>query len=326
MIASLRLTGPTRLAPSIYRRYTEVTWEQYLRVVVEYDEEHAIPNLVHLVRKGTSLRTSNFAMGRRIEQLSYSQLDEIPARFASPLTSARSSLRVDAPAFVPRLATSSQPKPDHVAPSTGIEPAKAHEPARDVEGTPSDNGQAIAAVNEEESAARWIQRVYRRYRQKQKQWLERTTLEAERSAIFINCLKHVQTRGFARGLYRLLYLGPLPHLLLALKKGISFATSVKATTKIPGLLSREGHERLEELGRQSSEISSTLKQGRELLKTLSPDSQFHKSRNVGALKHAVLQVEEFLHRIPGGASGAPEELDIARKAIVAIRMGRSPMH
>ncbi|KAI6011661.1 hypothetical protein BKA83DRAFT_630943 [Pisolithus microcarpus] len=302
MITSLRLKGPLWLTPSIYRRYTEVTCEQYLKVVVDYDEKHAIPNLVHLVCKGTSLRTSNFAMGRRIEQLSYGQLDEI-------LTSARSSLRV------------SQPRPDHVPP-TSIEPAKAHEPVGDVEGTLSDSDQAIAAMNGEESAARLIQRVYRRYRQKQRQWLERTTLEAERSAVFVTCLKHTQTCGLARGLYRLLYLGPLPHLLLALKKGISIATFIRATTKIPGLLSTEGHERLEELGRQRSEISTTLKRGQELQKTLSPDSQFHKNHSIGALKHAVLQVEEFLHRIPGGAGGAPEELDIARKAIVAEKQVR----
>ncbi|KAI6115443.1 hypothetical protein EV401DRAFT_1975766 [Pisolithus croceorrhizus] len=213
-----------------------------------------ISHMITSLRRN-NLGTSSFTMGLRIEQISYNQLDEIPARFASPLTSARSSLRVDAPAFVPRLATSSQPKPDHVAPPTSIGPARARVPARDVEGPLSDNDQAVAAMNEEESAARLIQRVYRLYRQKQKQWLERSTLEAERSAIFATCLKHAQTCGFARGFYRLLYLGPLPHLLLALKKGISIATFVKATTKIPGLLLREGHERLEELGRQRSEIS-----------------------------------------------------------------------
>ncbi|KAI5983593.1 hypothetical protein EDD15DRAFT_2487286 [Pisolithus albus] len=315
MITSLRSNGPPWLTPSIYRRYTEATREQYLRVVVDYDEKHAIPNLVHLVRKGTSLRTSDFAMGWRIEQFSYSELDEIPARFASPLSSARSSLRVDAPAFVPRLTTSSRPKPDHIPP-TNIEPAKTHEPARDVEGTLFDNDQVIAAMNEEESAACLIQRAYRRYRQKQKQRSERTTLETERSAIFATCLKHAQTCGFTRGFYRLLYLGPLPHLLVALKKGISTAGFIKAKTKIPGLLLQEGHGRLEELGRQRSEISSTLKQGQDLLKALSPDSQFHKNRNIGDLKHAVLQVEEFLRRIPGDAGGAPEELAIARKAIV----------
>ncbi|KAI6140538.1 hypothetical protein BKA82DRAFT_4212657 [Pisolithus tinctorius] len=170
---------------------------------------------------------------------------------------------------------------------------------------------------EEESAAGLIQRVYRQHREKQRRLLERPTLEAERSAIYATCLKHAQDTGFAPGFYRLLYLGPLPHLLLALKKGIIMATFVRDTTKIPGLLLKEGHEHLEELGRNRSEISWTLKQGHELLKKLSPDSQFHKNRDIGALKDAVLQVKEFLHRIPGGARGSPEELNIAYKAIVA---------
>ncbi|KAI6137065.1 hypothetical protein F5141DRAFT_66436 [Pisolithus sp. B1] len=220
IIAGLRSNDTTCLAPSIYRKYTEAACEDYLRVIVAYDEKHVIPNLVHLVCEGTMLGTSNFAMGWRIERLSYSRLDEIPARLASPLISARSSLLVEAPL--------------------------------------SDDDQAVPTVNatkEEESAARLIQQVYHQHCQRQKRRLERSTIEAERSAIFAACLKHAQVSAFPRGFYRLLYLGPLPHLLLALKKGISIATFVKATTKIPGLLLREGHERLEELGRQRSEIS-----------------------------------------------------------------------
>ncbi|KAI6094857.1 hypothetical protein EDD16DRAFT_1502638 [Pisolithus croceorrhizus] len=325
IIASLRSNDTTRLVPSVYRKYTEAAYEHYLRVIVTYDEKHAIPNLVHLVCKGTRLRTSNFATAWRIERFSYNRLEEIPARLASPLIAARSSLRVEAPAFEPRPGISSQPKPDHVDPSPSIEPAKAHEPTGDVEDPLSDNDQdvpSVAATDKEKSAARLIQHIYRQHRQKQKRRLERSSLEAERSAIFVACLKHAQTSGFAQGFYRLLYLGPLPHLLLALKKGVNIATFVKATTKIPGLLLKEGHERLEELGRQRSEISSTLKQGHDLLKKLSPDSQFHKNRDIGALKDAVLRVKEVLHRIPGSARGAPEELDIAYKAIVSEKQAR----
>ncbi|KAI6137060.1 hypothetical protein F5141DRAFT_1209364 [Pisolithus sp. B1] len=325
IIASLRSNDTTRLVPSVYRKYTEAAYEHYLRVIVTYDEKHAIPNLVHLVCKGTRLRTSNFATAWRIERFSYNRLEEIPARLASPLIAARSSLRVEAPAFEPRPGISSQPKPDHVDPSPSIEPAKAHEPTGDVEDPLSDNDQdvpSVAATDKEKSAARLIQRIYRQHRQKQKRRLERSSLEAERSAIFVACLKHAQTSGFAQGFYRLPYLGPLPHLLLALKKGVNIATFVKATTKIPGLLLKEGHERLEELGRQRSEISSTLKQGHDLLKKLSPDSQFHKNRDIGALKDAVLRVKEVLHRIPGSARGAPEELDIAYKAIVSEKQAR----
>ncbi|KAI6165389.1 hypothetical protein EDD17DRAFT_1754090 [Pisolithus thermaeus] len=288
IIAGLRPNDTTRLAPSIYQKYTEAACKDYLRVVVAYDEKHVMPNLVHLVCEETRLGTSNFATEWRIERLSYRQLDEIPARLASPLIAARSSLIVEAP-----LSDSDQAVPN------------------------------VVATDKEESAARLIQGVFRQHRRQQKRQLRRSTLEAERSAIFAACLKHAQASAFPPGFYRLLYLGPLPHLLLALKKGISIATFVKATTKIPGLLLREGHERLQELGRQRSEISSALKQGQELLKTLSPDSQFHKNRNIGALKHAVLQVKEFLHRIPGSARGAPEELDIAYKAIVTESTSRN---
>ncbi|KAI6128740.1 hypothetical protein EDD16DRAFT_1739281 [Pisolithus croceorrhizus] len=372
MITHLKSDDPTRLTPNIYRRYTTATSRNYLRVIVAYDEQHAIPNLVHLVCKGTRLGTSHFATEWHIEQLNYNRLDEIPALLASLGVAAQSSVRVEALASVPRLGISPQVKPvqvnlsvdieptkahepagdmedplsddDHaianvtatdeeesathlvqrdqegqVDPSLGDEPVKAYEPAEDMEGPPLDDNQAVAAVvaaDEEVSAARLIQRVYRQHHQKQKRRLKKTTLEKERSALFAACLKHAQAPDFAPGFYRLLYLGPLPHLLLALKKGIDTATSARNMTKIPAMLLQEGHERLEEMGRKRNEISSTLKQGHELLKRLSPDSDFHKNRDIDNLKDAVLQVKEFLHRVPGGARGAPEELNVAYKAIV----------
>ncbi|KAI6022556.1 hypothetical protein EDC04DRAFT_2900836 [Pisolithus marmoratus] len=373
MITHLESNDPTRLTPSIYRKYTEIAHEDYLRVIAAYDEMHAIPNLVHLVCKGARLDTRHFPTGWHIEQLKYSGLDEIPVLLASPLIAARSSRSVDFRASVPRprILPRMKPADDQVDLSPGVEPSNVCRPIKDAQGLPSKGDQsvpavvavdeeqfslrlvqcdqegqvelsledepakanepiedvddpadddeaipAIVATDEEVSAVHLIQRVYRQYRQKQKGRLKRTALEAEKSALFSACLKHAQACRFAPGFYSLLYLGPLPHLLLALKKGINTATSIRNVTKIPTLLLREGHECLEELGRKRSEISSILKQGHDLLKKLSPDSQFHKNRDIGALKDAVLQVKAFLHRIPGGERGAAEELNVAYKAIV----------
>ncbi|KAI6022543.1 hypothetical protein BKA83DRAFT_1216703 [Pisolithus microcarpus] len=372
MITHLRSNDPTRLTPNIYWRYTTATSDNYLRVIVAYDEKHAVPNLVHLVCKGTRLKTSRFATEWHIEQLNYNRLDEIPVLLASLGVAARSSVRLEAVASIPQLGISPGAKPEQPGPSVRTEPAKArelagdmkdllpdddqavtnaaameeeesaahvqrdqedevdpsledepekaYEPAEDTEDPSPDDDLAVPAVvaaDEEVSAARLIQRVFRQHRQKQKWRLKKTTLEKERSALFAACLKHAQASDVAPGFYRLLYLGPLPHLLLALKKGIDIATSVRNVTKIPQLLLQEGHERLEEMGRKRSEISSILKQGHELWKRLSPDSDFHKNRDISDLKNAVLQVKEFLQRVPGGARGAPEELSIAYKAIVA---------
>ncbi|KAI5991381.1 hypothetical protein EDC04DRAFT_2587409 [Pisolithus marmoratus] len=312
--------------------------EDYLRVIVSYDRDHAIPNLVHLVCKAPRLRTSRFPTRWCIQQLNYSRLDEIPALLAS--ISKHSSLSVDAPASMPPPAeflSQAKPVENQVDLPLHIEPTKVHGAVEDVQDSASDDAEsvsttaatdeessatcvailAVVATDKDVSAARLVQRVYRQHRQRQKWRLERTTLETERSTLFATCLKHAQASGFAPGFYRLLYLGPLPHLLLALKKGIAIGTFVRNTTKIPGILLREGHECLEELGRQRSEISSTLKKGHELWKKLSPDSDFHKNRDIDSLKDAVLQVKEFLRRIPGSGRGAPEELDVAYKAIVA---------
>ncbi|KAG2028307.1 hypothetical protein BDR03DRAFT_976621 [Suillus americanus] len=72
----------------------------------------------------------------------------------------------------------------------------------------------------------------------------------------MTCLKETQSSEWRPGYYRCLFLGPLPHLLVCLERGIALTRAAKAKTK--GLLNKESHEKLEELGKQRSEITSVL--------------------------------------------------------------------
>lgn len=126
-----------------------------------------------------------------------------------------------------------------------------------LEGDINEIGQTMHVVDvpEEVSAACRIQIAYRRHLRVLRYRSNMSTLEAEIQAIFKACLKQVRSYSWEFGPYRTFFLGPLPHLLLALEKGIASAEATKAKTKLPRLLLTEGHENLEELGRQRSELS-----------------------------------------------------------------------
>lgn len=220
--------------------------------------------MVHLVHNSRSLHTA--AISPRIKQIIFGKVEEIPDLLASHLVAARSVLRADAPMFVPRTGYASQSAP------VGDQP----EDAREEQPEPGSN--VVEALAEEQqpvdevplspvvdklirpegpseveiSAARVFQVAYRKHVNIRHR-STRAGINAERHAIFEKCLKYIKSSDWEPGLYRLLCLGPLPHLLLALDKGINIARAAKAKTKV--LWTTVGHERIEDLGRQLSDIT-----------------------------------------------------------------------
>ncbi|KAG2034292.1 hypothetical protein BDR03DRAFT_1001627 [Suillus americanus] len=179
--------------------------------------------------------------------------------------------------------------------------------APDLDESLRSNGPSV----EEEDAARKIQNAYRRYVGRHPS----RALNAEIDAIFMTCLKEMQSSEWRLGYYSLLFLGPLPHLLLCLERGIALTHAVKAKTK--GLFNKESHEKLEELGKQRIGIAALLKKGSKLRKQLEPSSLAHCARDIEALKRGFLEVREFMQRAPGNMQDMQCEFQMDYKGIVA---------
>jgi hypothetical protein len=255
---------PGRMPPS----------DGYLRALLAFDNNKGVSNLVHLVHKTMNERTRVYI----IRRLVYEKIVEIPHLLSSYAVIAQSTLRVEAPAFVPRLEHSkdrpevhygkemTEPQPqefegeeeneEDVTANTDAETRDALETldeavtslAPDLDESLRSNGPSV----EEEEAARKIQNAYRRYVRRRSS----RAVNAEIDAIFTTCLKETQSSEWRLGYYNFLFLGPLPHLLVCLERGITLTRAAKAKTK--GLLNKESHEKLEELGKQRSEIAFVL--------------------------------------------------------------------
>ncbi|KAG0703072.1 hypothetical protein DFH29DRAFT_804090 [Suillus ampliporus] len=283
----------------------------YLRAVLDFDNTNAGSDLVHLVHK---MRQSTGTSSLR--QLFYEKASEIPYLLSSHTVAAQSTLRVEAATFVPHM---QRPKDDveiHQDEKENLEPTPQESDGEEVDGKDVPMGMDTEATDdlpseEENRAARKIQNAYRRYRKHRSS----PAVDAEIDAIFKTCLKETQSSGWRPGYYRLRFLGPLPHLLVCLERGIALTHVAKEKTK--RLLNKESHEKLEKLGRQMSEITVLLKKGLQLRKQLEPSSPDHHARDIRALQRAVLEVEEFIQRVPGNTEDMRTQFQVAFKGIVA---------
>ncbi|KAF9231024.1 hypothetical protein BU15DRAFT_82915 [Melanogaster broomeanus] len=322
-MSRLHSIDPERATPFLYRRFTDVSKDGFLQPL-----QSVMERFVQLVHK--SKISSTRSISPRVKQIVYDRVDEIPIIVPPRLVSVRSILPAEEPASV-------HPAPHKVH----LEPqAVARNDESTQDGGPEAQDELLDTLPEQQqgeadatlspavdklirspepsdaqvAAARVIQGAYREYSERLCRPVRTGTI-AERHAIFEACLKHVASWDWKLSPYRLLYLGPFPHMFLALERGMTTAHVLKAKTK--ALLKAGGHERLEELGRQLSEITSLVKKGASLRKKLDPGAPFHKECDIKALQRAVSEVKEFIQALRGGSSDTLQELSIAYKGIVA---------
>ncbi|KAG2360021.1 hypothetical protein BDR07DRAFT_1487589 [Suillus spraguei] len=258
----------------------------YLRALLAFDNNKGVSNLVHLVHKTMNQHTRVYIVRRLV----YEKIIEIPHLLSShhkdrPEIAQHDEKEITEPQ--PQEFEGEEAKEEDVTANAGTETRDALEIA-------------------EEEAARNIQNTYRRYVRRRSS----RAVNAEIDAIFLTCLKETQSSEWRSGYYNFLFLGPLPHLLVCLERGIALTRAAKAKTK--GLLNKESHEKLEELGRQRSDIVD-----RNCAKQLEPSSQTHHAHDrIDVLKRGVLEVKGFMQGVPSSMQDVQSEFQLAYKGIV----------
>ncbi|KAF9242380.1 hypothetical protein BU15DRAFT_43965 [Melanogaster broomeanus] len=355
ILAGLRTAGVAQRANPLYRksvdyvarwycpsyltsRYAYARRHEYLKVMADYDDNVVITDLVHLVHKRGDPRLPQ--VSPRIKQILYENPEDIPNLLASQLVAARSDLRADAQPFIPQPAYVSQaevtedPREDDIqleGPDSFPEPTdEMHEEPQEL--PPVTDEPALIhghdPTEEDIFAAQKIQAAFRTYR-RHRDILARAVgsgAKAERNMVFVACLKNVYASSWQQTCYRRSYLWALPHLVVCLDRAIAIAHEFKGKTK--GLLSKESHERLEELGRQRSEITRVHQlaeiDGHNLRKEIEPNATMHQRRDIEALKKALFDVKDFISRLPTAALELQDDLQTAYKFIAVEKQVAKP--
>ena len=256
-----------------------------------------------------------------------------------------SNLRADAPVFVPK------PRVDQA--SEEIEDAE-----QDIEEPEMDSTDIIGAGTSVESitvtalpeanlppseeqinATLTFQTAYRKLLKRRRK-STKSTLEATRASFFDACLEESLKMEWPNGIYyRLLFLGPLPHVLVCLSAAHSWAIDTKARNK--KRLKVALHQELEDVGKRLTEhtyalvliqfschsqyLRKIIKDLQRLQEALKPQSELHRKREVETLKSLVLEVESFLANIAHTvARDVEDDMAMAIKGIVAVRKPPKP--
>lgn len=259
-----------------------------------------------------------------------------------------SNLRPDAAVFVPK------PRVDQVS-----EEIENTEPEQEIEEPEMDSTDIIGAGTSVESitvtalpeanllpseeqinATRIIQTAYRKLMRRRRK-STKSPLEATRASFFDACLEESLKMEWPNGIYyRLLFLGPLPHVLVCLSAAHSWAIDTKARNK--KRLKVALHQELEDVGKRLTEhtyglvlilscrhseyfFRKIIKDLQCLQEALKPQSELHRKREVETLKSLVLEVESFLANIAHTVvRDVKDDMAMAIKGIVAVKKSPKP--
>jgi len=175
--------------------------------------------------------------------------------------------------------------------------------------------EAEPPTEDEIRAARTIQGWYRRA-QRRCQRGPSSNLFAVRSRFFAACLEAAQVITWSKeSLYRLLFLGPLPHILLCLDLAVAGSLAEKSMAKKE--LPSATHEMLDDVSSRLTRIGTTHKSLLRLQKALDPTAMVHVRRDHEELKRYVQEAVDLLGDMPFSIpQDFGTDLDIAFKGIV----------
>ncbi|KDQ58729.1 hypothetical protein JAAARDRAFT_155337 [Jaapia argillacea MUCL 33604] len=163
-------------------------------------------------------------------------------------------------------------------------------------------------------AARTLQVIFRRTRSKHRK-APRLGLPSARAQIFSAYLDASQHMIWPENYYRLLFLGPLPHIVLCLEQSQAHIQTSKQKAK-KRLKSAE-HQELDEVSEQLTKLNMLLQVVNRLSKALEPKSDLHIRRNPAELVAHVLEVRTLVEQLPNDKKQAlRDDLALGLKGIV----------
>ncbi|KAF6765913.1 hypothetical protein DFP72DRAFT_865039 [Ephemerocybe angulata] len=168
--------------------------------------------------------------------------------------------------------------------------------------------------DEKYAAASKIAIFYERVLQSRRLSASKSTAQKSYDSLCESCMRSsVKIDSPPRSLYRALYLGMLPHILVCLNGLQIFAYAEKVKAKA-AMTSARGQV-LENLGRKRTEIGNILKSSKLLFAQLEPNSEWHKQRDTETLRKLVGEVEAMVKQVPSVAADVSFHLDLAVNAV-----------
>ncbi|PCH33049.1 hypothetical protein WOLCODRAFT_159800 [Wolfiporia cocos MD-104 SS10] len=304
------LHGTEHQVDGLYEQYASATsWHELEeRVRLFSTAGSPLDEMVQLVE--VDKLTGDTHSFPNVKQITYKTIDELPGLLRTGTTSI---LRSN-PGSREASLVLSVPAP--------VNTDEAHQSENDAEEDPHQNDGVPDILTEQIlQAARKILVTYRRHA-KRRDRLEKpgnALRSAGRRRVAASFQKASQSMTWPRRQYRMLFLGPLPHLVVYLEGVKDYLNRRKTAAK--KLLRTAQHEELDTAGMVLTDISRWIKEAIRLHKRLLPESELHRKQDLEELKACVRDVQQLAEQLPSGAAAAWRgDLELALKGILRPRV------
>ncbi|KJA29102.1 hypothetical protein HYPSUDRAFT_32443 [Hypholoma sublateritium FD-334 SS-4] len=318
---------PDRPPHGLYKDYASAKhWRDIAKLIQKSMSNYPLDGLIHLIYESYKQPASNSFRMRRIVYKSIVDIPSLLNGSGTKPSTVLSTLRPQAPVFVPKPLVNESPMAALIEPEQNINETEADDAEINnattvadiitVEGLQDTTAPLSEALNE---AALRCQSLYRKKVRCKQKGSELDSLKSiQRTNCFEACLL-VSTKidWAARSHYQRVFLGPLPHILVCLKSAHTWASEMKTRNK--KRLTSGTHQELEDIMKRLTDQKKIIKRIQGLQKILDPSSELHRGRDIEQLKKHVSDVEALITEI--GSSLAHEvasDLAIGLKGIVAI--------
>ncbi|KDR84732.1 hypothetical protein GALMADRAFT_260438 [Galerina marginata CBS 339.88] len=305
-------------------------WKALARLVQRSTDGSSLDEMIQLYHESKLSGAYPPPAGTR--RVVYKNVADIPRLIDNSPPVVISNLRPDAPEFVPKPRLQETPAVDEAEAEVEVD-AEPDIEEPDVDNTeiintaPAAESIAIAELPEDNSppsdeqvqAATRLQTAYRKVL-KLRRKIPKTALDASRNTCFLACLEESRKIDWPDGsFYRLLFLGPLPHVLVCLNAAYAWAIDTKARNKKRFKIAM--HQDLEDVNKRLTEQKKMIDGIKNLQKALNPPSELHRRRDIEELKKRVVEVEALLSQIaPNVARDVQGDMAMGLKGIVVKRL------
>ncbi|KAJ7479971.1 hypothetical protein B0H11DRAFT_1725402, partial [Mycena galericulata] len=313
-ITLLRWRDPTRMFTFLCTRYVNANgWADLTRAVRSSTDGAALDEMVQLLH-ASGPRPRAF---RSVRQIVYEKIEDIPQLLgSSPLTAPTKSASY---AYQTGDTALTQTKEDgEDVPEDGEVDTDERLPDDAPIQMPSVLEPEERSEEELKAAAKIRKAILRTHRrvEERKKGSGKPSLSAGLSELFAECRgESVMMDQPHHRLYRVYFLGPLPHLLLCLD--IVHTRAQKERNQTRKELTSADHEAYEKLDRKLTDFQRTLKRVIDIQKGLKPTATIHARRSVSELKSKAEEAVSLLQELPfAEPQGLREHVHLAAKAFV----------
>ncbi|KAN0138675.1 hypothetical protein V8E53_003663, partial [Lactarius tabidus] len=325
-ITSLQRKDPNRKFSSLYGQYVYAKdWPRLAIVATSSIPETDLDEMVGLVDER---KTAPHTFLRGVHPLKFRTAEDIIQKLSLAAGPA-SILNPAASPFVPGQARSQANESQHPVEA----PTEVNETDKSIQEDPEEEedtesqpeavdvaamigliGTQVAKISEEdlakqEHAAKTLQFHYRRLLESRANQIANPGLglPKTRKDKFDACAQVADSVEWPKkSLYRPIFLGALPHLLVCIDRTRTIVVEAKTKAKVKkGARSDDKHEAIEELMQRQTKISGIMKRLRGLQADVKETSDLHKRQNLDELKVYVRHVADVLEEVPQ----AKEELE-----------------